>query len=143
VELLERPLDPGESIDLDDWSVRSGADFVFQSARGDDGSRLSYIVEREYLSLTVGDRPGPSLPGPSWPQVVVGDRVVDVAGTPGLLSTGESNTPRALYWQPADDVYATLTGGGVVTSLVEIAQTIGPVPADDERVLDAWFTRTP
>jgi hypothetical protein len=26
---------------------------------------------------------------------------------------------------------------------VAIAQTVGPVPADDERVVDAWFTRTP
>ncbi len=143
VELLEAGPDPGENIDLEDWSVRSGADFAFQSPRGDDGSRLSYIVEGENLSLTVGDRRGPSWPGPSWPQVVVGDRVVDVAGTPGLLSTSEANTPLALYWQPADDVYANLSGGGVVTSLVEIAQTIEPVPADDERVVDAWFTQTP
>jgi hypothetical protein len=138
VELLEAGPDPGENIDLEDWSVRSGSDFVFQSARGVDQSRLSYVVEGEDLSLTIGDRPGMF-----WPQVVVGDRVVDVAGTPGLLSTGENNTPLALYWQPADDVYANLSGGVDVTPLVEIAQTIGPVPADDERVVDAWFTRTP
>jgi hypothetical protein len=138
VELLDSGPDPGKTIDLDDWSVRTGADFVFHSARGDDGNRLSYEVESETMILRVGDGPGLF-----WPQIVVGDRVVDVAGTPGLLSTGENNTALALYWQPADDVYANLSGGLDPMSLVEIAQTIGPVPADDERVVDAWFTRTP
>jgi hypothetical protein len=32
VELLESGPDPGENIDLDGWSVRDGADFVFHSA---------------------------------------------------------------------------------------------------------------
>jgi hypothetical protein len=139
VELLEAGPGPGENIDLKDWSVRDGADFVFRSARGVDQSRLSYVVDDgEDPSLTVGDRPGLF-----WPLIVVGDRVVDLAGTPGLLSTAQYDSPTALYWQPSDDVYASLSGRGDVTSLVAIAQTIGPVPADDERVVDAWFTRTP
>jgi hypothetical protein len=139
VELLETGPDPGENIDLEGWSVRDGADFVFRSARGVDQSRLSYVVDDgEDPSLTVGDRPGLF-----WPQIVVGDRVVDVAGTPGLLSTAQFDSPTTLYWQPSDDVYASLSGQGDVTSLVAIAQTIGPVPADDERVVEAWFTQTP
>jgi hypothetical protein len=138
VELLEAGPGPGENIDLADWSVQSAADFVFRSARGEDQSRLSYVVEGEVLSLTVDDRPGLF-----WPQIVVGDRVVDVAGTPGLLSTAQFDSPTTLYWQPSDDVYASLSGQGDPTSLVAIAQTIGPVPADDERLQQAWFTRLP
>ncbi|HEY9377000.1 MAG TPA: hypothetical protein VIQ02_07890 [Jiangellaceae bacterium] len=137
VELLG-PLDPGENIDVEGWSGGDGADFLFRSARGADNSRLSYTVESENVILRVGDRPGLF-----WPQVVVGDRVVEVAGKPAILDQGDDSPEVTLFWQPAGGVYASVSSGADPEQLLEIAQTIEPVPADDERVVDAWFTRIP
>ncbi len=141
VQLLERAPEPGEPLEIDDWSVLAGAEFVIHWSGVDDESRLSYDVEAENVLLHIIDAPGTV-----WPSsVFAGDRVVDVAGQPAILH--EEAGQLHLYWQPADRVYATLVAGSDVAAavdrLLEIAQTIAPVPADDERLQQAWFTRLP
>jgi hypothetical protein len=135
VRLAERFPDPGEPLEIDEWSVLADAEFVFHSRGAGDGSRLSYEVEGENLMLRVFDRPGAALPS-----VFAGDRVVDVAGRLAILHA-EAGVSPILYWQPADGVYATFQGTTGAEELLEIAQTIAPVPADDERLAHAWFTR--
>ena len=81
VELLEHAPEPGEPLEIDDWSVLAGAEFVIHWSGVDDESRLSYDVEAENLLLHVIDAPGTV-----WPSsVFAGDRVVDVAGKPAIL----------------------------------------------------------
>ncbi|MET0641112.1 MAG: hypothetical protein ABWZ36_01305, partial [Jiangellaceae bacterium] len=118
VQLLERAPEPGEPLEIDDWSVLAGAEFVIHWSGVDDESRLSYDVEAENILLHVIDAPGTV-----WPSsVFAGDRVVDVAGQPGILHE-EPDTAPTLFWQPTDGVYATLGAGSNVDRLLEIAQT--------------------
>ena len=138
VELLEHAPEPGEPLEIDDWSVLAGAEFVIHWSGVDDESRLSYDAEGQDILLRVVDRPGAY-----WLEgVVAGDRVVDVAGKPGILHEQPDSGP-ILYWQPSEDVYVAFGAGSDADRLLEIAQTIAPVPADDERLQQAWFTRTP
>ena len=138
VQLLERAPEPGEPLEIDDWSVLAGAEFVIHWSGVDDESRLSYDAEGQDILLRVVDRPGAY-----WLEgVVAGDRVVDVAGQPGILHEQPDSGP-ILYWQPSEDVYVAFGAGSDADRLLEIAQTIAPVPADDERLQQAWFTRTP
>ena len=138
VELLERAPEPGVPLEIDDWSVLAGAEFVIHWSGVDDESRLSYDAEGQDILLRVVDRPGAY-----WLEgVVAGDRVVDVAGQPGILHEQPDSGP-ILYWQPSEDVYVAFGAGSDADRLLEIAQTIAPVPADDERLQQAWFTRTP
>ena len=138
VELLEHAPEPGEPLEIDDWSVLAGAEFVIHWSGVDDESRLSYDAEGQDILLRVVDRPGAY-----WLEgVVAGDRVVDVAGQPGILHEQPDSGP-ILYWQPSEDVYVAFGAGSDADRLLEIAQTIAPVPADDERLQQAWFTRTP
>jgi hypothetical protein len=138
VELLEHAPQPGEPLEIDDWSVLAAAEFVIHSSGVDDETRLSYDAEGQDILLRVVDRPGTFWP----PSVVAGDRVVDVAGQPGILHEQPDSGP-ILYWQPSDDVYVAFGAGSDADRLLEIAQTIESVPADDERLQQAWFTRTP
>ncbi|TDC52296.1 hypothetical protein E1212_09600 [Jiangella ureilytica] len=112
-------------VDLSDWQAAMGIEHVGE--RGQARSTLyDWTVSGPQGSLTVQTAAGGIY---GWG--LVGDRLVDVAGRPALL-----RREGALVWVPAPGVIATLTLAEGLDPL-EIAATVGPVPADDQRVVDA------
>jgi hypothetical protein len=134
VELLQRPSDPPEPLNIDEWSVAADAELVLHPAEADDEPLFSYRVEAEDVTLTVTDSPGGN-----WPPFDVVDKpMVDVAGKPAFLSS-EVESQEDMYWRPTEGLYATLGGNVDDERLLEIARTIAPVPADDPRLEAVWL----
>lgn len=118
-------LDDDGIVDLSAWQSAMGIEHV-----GERGQARSTLYEWT-VSGTQGSLTVQTAAGGIYGWGLVGDRLVDVEGQPALL-----RREGALVWVPASGVMATLT---VAEGLdpVEVAATVGPVPADDPRVLDA------
>lgn len=118
---------------FDEDGERLGASWSRDGATGDlVGGPITDAELADDLSLSTMDGLGDL-----WEQASVGDRVVDVAGKLALLHLDQYGNP-TVWWEPTDGVLAGLRGGADSARLLEIARTVAPVSAEDERLLNAW-----
>lgn len=112
-------------VDLGDWPAAMGLDYVGEAAPV-PSPRYSWEVASPQGALNVQLGSG-GLYG--WG--LAGDRIVELDGGPAVLRGTDH-----VVWTPSPGVVASLTVADGLDPL-EVAATVGPVAADDQRVLDA------
>jgi hypothetical protein len=140
VSLAESVRHEGDVIEVEGWSalspestVRHGSDEP-ESIALHDG--LAFNVVGEGLDLTVVEGPFP--PDYLWTFTPdVGDKWVDVGGRPGLLHRDAGG---GLQWITADGALVTLHASTSSNRerILDIASSVSPVPAGDQRLADVW-----
>ncbi|TDC49100.1 hypothetical protein E1212_19190 [Jiangella ureilytica] len=138
VELVQTMVTEGDEIDLSGWSGAQDAEQVIQhTGAGDRPATYVYtaFAEQAQLQLTVTDDNRTR-----WLDAGAGTREVDVAGVPGLLSEDAAGG-WTLVWQPDPASTAMLNGVVDPEELLAIAATVGRVPSNDQRLVDAWTPR--
>ncbi|PZF84614.1 hypothetical protein [Jiangella anatolica] len=114
------------AVDLGDWPAAVGLDYAGEPSPA-RSTQYTWEVSGPQGSLTVQTAASGSIYG--WG--LTGDRIVDFGGRPAVL-----RGPEHLVWSPADGVMATLIVAEGLDPL-EVAATVGPVPADDPRLAGA------
>jgi hypothetical protein len=112
----------GDTVDLGGWPAAMGIEHVGPAGPA-RSSFYEWSVSGSQSSLFVRTTAGGIF---SWG--LVGDRVVDLAD--GVAVLRGTNT---VVWAPAPGVAASLTVADGLDPL-EVAATVGPVPADDPRL---------
>lgn len=113
------------AVDLGGWPAAMAMDYTSESGLA-LSTRYGWEVSGPQGSLNVQVEPGGIY---GWG--VVGDRIVDLAD--GVAILRGTNT---VVWAPAPGVAASLTVADGLDPL-EVAATVGPVPADDPRLAAA------
>ncbi|TDD64994.1 hypothetical protein E1262_26445 [Jiangella aurantiaca] len=113
------------AVDLGGWPAEMGLEYVGESGPA-RSTWYSWEVAGPQGSLSVQTGSGGIY---GWG--LVGDRIVDVDGRPAVLR----GTDRVV-WSPAPGAIASLTVAEGLDPL-DVAVTVGPVPADDPRVAAA------
>ncbi|SDU71948.1 hypothetical protein [Jiangella alkaliphila] len=112
-------------VDLGGWPEQAGIEYVGESAPA-RSTHYGWDVAGPQGSLSVQMASGGIY---GW--ALVGDRIVDNDGRPAVLR----GTDRVV-WSPEPGVIASLTVAEGLDPL-DVAATVGTVPADDPRVVDA------
>lgn len=136
VELVETMRVEDGVIDVSRWSVAQTGQVV-QPAGGEDESVLIAQAMTDadpWLRLTVSENDAAI-----WLSATPGGRVVDVGGATGLVSEYDDGTA-SVAWQPEPGILAWLYGDVGTDELLAIAESVEPVPADDQRLAGVWTT---
>jgi hypothetical protein len=128
------------SIDISTWN-RAG-EFYFTGWAPDKSATngmLGYRAEAGSLSL---DERSTHQISNIWNLALLGNHVIEINGNPALVGAEKESGYTSVRWVPATGVEASLSAPTAEISgpdaLVQIAETITPVPADDPRLTSAW-----
>lgn len=113
------------AVDLGGWPAAVAMEYVGESVPA-RSTQYGWDVSGPQGSLSVQTGSGDIY---GWG--LVGDRIVDLDGRPAVLRGTDT-----VVWAPVPGVVASLTVTEGLDPL-EVAATVGPVPADDERLADA------
>ncbi|WP_053202184.1 hypothetical protein [Jiangella muralis] len=112
-------------VDLGGWPAAMALEYGGESEPA-RSTQYGWDVSGPQGSLSVQ-----TMSGDIYGSGLVGDRIVDLGGRPAVL-----RGPDHLVWSPEPGVIASLTVAEGLDPL-EVAATVGPVPADDARLADA------
>ncbi|HEX6338730.1 MAG TPA: hypothetical protein VFZ85_17385 [Jiangellaceae bacterium] len=143
IELAESVTLANGRVDIANWSGATDRTVILQA------SDLKPDPDRDLTSFNLMGGPvslwaweGPFSGVAHWDDVEVGDQLVDINGQPGVLRTGPSGRVR---WVSSDGILVQVnhTGRDSQVELLDIARSVGPVAADDERLTAIWQDEPP
>lgn len=133
----------GDVVDVSGWSEYDHVTEVRHSREDPPDprsrhDRASLQLRTDWLSLSAEDDYADHM---LLDEARAGDQVVEVNGDPALLRSGQLGD---VIWV-TDGVRISIQTRSrtVQPDLLEIARSVGPVPADDERLAAAWTMPTP